>query len=127
MPSNRVSAGIAASTAVPTTPETIIGNLVPGAVNPTTIPVLVRADLALIGASSVTAVTLKIRRGNAITGALLATVAATVTAAVTIPATIAIVDTTPDGNGYCLTAQATGAAATCGPGALEAQPQAGTF
>ena len=126
MPTNRVSAGIAAST-VASLAEVIVATLNPGAVNPTTTPVLVRADLALIGASSVTSITMRIRRSQVIGGAAVATVAATVTGAVTIPGTIAFEDAAYDGAGYNLTVQAAGAAGTCGPGVFEAQPQAGAF
>ena len=122
MATNLVGTAIAASTSAPTSPETVIATLAPGTLNPSTDVVQLNAIVALVGASSVTAVTLKIRRGSAITGTLLATLAATVAGAVTIGASLSYEDTAYTGAGYCLTVQATGATATCGPGSFTAQP-----
>jgi hypothetical protein len=90
-------------------------------INPATLPVLVRGDVPLVGATSVTAVTLRIRRGNGITGTVLAAGAFTVTGAQTVPGNLSVIDTAYDETGYSLTIQATGATATCGPGHLEVQ------
>ena len=120
--SNRVVAGVAASTSAPTSPETLVAFIGPGTLNPSTIPVIVGAQLALVGASSVTGVTVKIRRGNGITGSTLASILVPVSGAVSEPSALGLVDTAYDGTGYSLTVTAAGATATCGPGYLEAQP-----
>lgn len=112
---------IAAGANAPTS-ETQLAFSQPPQTNPATIPVVVRGDVPLVGAASVTAVTLRIRRGNGIGGALLATGAFTVTGAQTVPGNLSVIDSAYDGTGYSFTVQATGAAATCGPGHLETQP-----
>ena len=117
-----VGTAIGTAVTVPQTTQTVIAAVAPGILNPPTIPVLVVADCVLIGASSVTAITMEIRRGAAATGTLLATAAETVSGAVTRTGTVSFIDTAYDGKGYCLTMAATGAAGTCGPGALTAQP-----
>jgi len=110
-----VASGVSAPTS-----ETVVAFTQP-VVNPLTLPVLVRGDMPLVGAASVTAITLRIRRGNGITGATLATGAFTVTGAQTVPGNLSVIDTAYDNTGYSLTIQATGAAGTCGPGHLETQ------
>lgn len=119
--SDRKLTSITAGAAAPTS-ETVLAFTQPPQTNPGNIPVVVRGDVPLIGAASVTLVTLRIRRGNGVAGSLLATGAFTVTGAQTVPGNLSFVDTAYDGTGYSLTIQATGAAATCGPGHLEAQP-----
>jgi len=125
--SNRVATAVAASTSAPTSPETQVAFVGPGTLNPSTIPVIVNAQLALVGASSVTGVTVKIRRGNGITGSTLASMLVPVAGAVSEPSALGYVDTAYDGTGYSLTVTAAGAAATCGPGFIEAQPLQGSF
>ena len=102
--------------------ETLLAFSQPPMTNPASIPVVVRGDVPLVGAASVTAVTLRIRRGNGTAGTLLATGAFTVTGAQTVPGNLSFIDTAYDGTGYSFTVQATGATATCGPGHLETQP-----
>jgi hypothetical protein len=119
--SDRKLTAIAAGATAPVA-ETLLAFTQPPAVNPPGIPVVVRGDVPLIGAASTTTVTLRIRRANGIAGAVLATGVFTVTGAVTLPGNLSIVDTAYDGTGYSLTVQAAGAAGTCGPGHLEAQP-----
>lgn len=119
--SDRKLTPIASGASAPTSETLLAFNGLP-AVNPPTIPIVVRGDVPLIGAASVTVVTLRIRRGNGVAGAVLATGAFNVAGAVTVPGNLSIVDSAYDGTGYSLTVQATGAAATCGPGHLEAQP-----
>lgn len=119
--SDRKLTSIAAGASAPTA-ETVLAFAQPPAVNPAGIPIVVRGDVPLIGATSVTAVTLRIRRGNGVGGALLGTGAFTINGAVTVPGNLSVIDAAYDGAGYSLTVQATGAAATCGPGHLEAQP-----
>lgn len=112
-----ITAGMAAPVA-----ETVLAFSQPPKPNPPATPVVIRGDVPLIGAASVTLVTLRIRRGNGTGGALLATGAFTVTGAQTVPGNLSFVDTAADGTGYTLTVQSAGAAATCGPGHLETQP-----
>lgn len=119
--SSRVAVGIASGTAVPTTPETVIAVLAPGSVNPGSLAVYVRAEVVLTGATSVTAMTVKLRRGATASGTLLNTLVQPVNGAVSQDGGIGFLDASYDGTGYCLTAQATGAAGTCGAGVLEAQ------
>jgi len=117
--SDRQVKGITSGASAPTS-EAVLAFTQP-AVNPLTLPVVVRGDVPLVGAASVTAVTLRIRRGNGTAGAVLATGAFTVTGAQTVPGNLSVIDTAYDNTGYSLTVQATGAAATCGPGHLETQ------
>jgi hypothetical protein len=117
--SDRQVKSIGSGVAAPTT-ETVAAFTQP-IINPLTLPVLVRGDMPLVGAASVTAITLRIRRGNGITGAILATGAFTVTGAQTVPGNLSVIDVAYDNTGYSLTIQATGAAGTCGPGHLETQ------
>lgn len=119
--SDRKLVAIASGASAPTS-EALLAFTQPPMLNPASIPMIVRGDIPMIGAASVTAVTLRIRRGNGVAGATLATGAFTVTGATTVPGNLSFVDTAYDGTGYSLTIQATGAAATCGPGHLEAQP-----
>jgi hypothetical protein len=122
---NQVSANIPAATAA-NVAETVAAAIAPGPVNPA-IPVLVSATLPLIGAASVTAITMRLRRGTTVAGALLATAVFTVTGAQTVSGALEIADAAYDGTGYNLTIQATGAAGTCGPGSLAATPQQQSF
>ena len=116
----RLGTGIAAGTAAPTA-ETVVATIMPGAGAPTDY-VVTRADCPLTGGASTTSITLQIRRGTTTAGASLASAAFTVAGAVTVGATLAIApDNAYDGTGYCLTAQAAGAAGTCGPGLLETE------
>lgn len=127
MTTNQTATGIAASTAIPTS-ETLLAALPAGPINPSTLSVLVSATLVLIGATSVTSVRLRIRRGQAGTGAVVADSGlVTVTGAQIVPGTLNAVDSAYDGTGYSLTGIAAGAAATCGPGTLDAQVTAGNL
>jgi hypothetical protein len=117
--SDRQLKSIGAGASAPTS-ETVLTSVVP-VINPPTLPVVIRGDVPLIGAASVTAVTLRIRRGTGTGGTVLATGAFTVTGAQTVPGNLSVIDSAYDGTGYALTVQATGAAATCGPGHLEVQ------
>lgn len=119
--SDRALKAIGAGASAPTT-ETLLAFSQPPQPNPNSIPIVIRGDVPLIGAASVTAVTLRIRRGNGITGTLLATGAFSVAGATTVPGNLSFIDTAADGAGYSFTVQATGATATCGPGHLETQP-----
>lgn len=121
MATNQTGFGIAASTAAPTS-ETLLAALAGGTINPSTLSVLVSATLILVGASSVTSMRLRIRRGLAGTGAVVADSGLiTVTGAQIVPATLNTIDAGYDGTGYSLTIIAAGAAGTCGPGTLDAQ------
>jgi len=117
--SDRQVKAITAGTSAPTS-EAVLAFTQP-VINPLTLPVLIRGDAPLVGAASVTSVTLRIRRGNGITGTVLASGAFTVTGAQTVPGNLSVIDTAADGAGYSLTVQAAGAAGTCGPGHLEVQ------
>lgn len=117
--SDRQVKSIGSGVSAPTS-ETVLAFTSPF-INPATLPVLVRGDVPLVGATSVTAVTLRIRRGNGITGTVIATGAFTVTGAQTVPGNLSVIDTAYDETGYSLTIQAAGATATCGPGHLEVQ------
>lgn len=121
MATDRIVAGVAGSTAAPTS-ETAVATLAAGANPGAGFGVIVRADLPLIGTTSVTSVTVRIRRGptSGLTGAVIATCAVT-TGVNSFGASAAFYDTAYDGTGYVLSVQAAGAAATCGPGLLEAQ------
>lgn len=119
--SDRKLTAIASGASAPTS-ETLLAFVQPPANNPAAIPMVVRGDVPLIGGASVTSVTLRIRRGNGAAGTLLASGAFTVAGSVTIPGNLSFIDSAYDGTGYSLTVQAAGAAATCGPGHLEAQP-----
>lgn len=124
--SNRVGAGIASGTAAPTA-ETVVASIAPGGVNPPATSAEVRGDLVIDGATSTTGMTLRIRRGNATSGTLLASAALTISATGVRGESLGVVDTAPDGTGYCLTIQAVGAAGTCGPGVLTAHTLAVKF
>jgi hypothetical protein len=126
MATNRVAAATVLAAAVSSSAVSLVAKLAPGAVNPTSTPVLVRADCALIGASSVTAVTVGIYRGQAAGGTALYSQTFTVAGAVTVPASVAFRDTAYDGTGYSVGMEATGAAATADC-TLEAQPLTGSF
>lgn len=116
----RLGTPVTAGTAVPTS-ETVVASITPGADAPTD-SVIIRADCALTGGASTTAIALQIRRGTTTAGASLASATFTVAGAVTIPGSLAAPpDAVYDGSGYCLTAQAAGAAGTCGPGLLETE------
>jgi len=117
--SDRQVKAISSGASAPTS-ETLLVFTQP-AVNPLTLPVLIRGDVPLIGAASVTSVTLRIRRGNGTGGTVLATGAFTVTGAQTVPGNLSVIDSAYDNTGYSFTVQAAGAAATCGPGHLETQ------
>jgi hypothetical protein len=117
--SDRQVKSVGNGTSAPTT-ETVLAFTQP-VINPPTLPVIIRGDVPLVGAASVTAITLRIRRGNGITGAVLATGAFTVTGSQTVPGNLSVIDSAYDGTGWSLTIQATGAAGTCGPGHLEVQ------
>lgn len=120
MPSDRSLQPIASGAAAPLA-ETALVFTRPPMPNPPNLPIVIRGDVPLIGAASVTGITLRIRRGNGTGGALLASGPFTVTGAQTVPGNLSVTDTAYDGTGYTLTVQAAGAAGTCGPGHLEAQ------
>lgn len=121
MGTNRVAVSIAASTAITTT-ESVVATISPGTLNPLTQQVIVRGDLTIVGTTSVTGVTLRIRRGTSTSGTALATSALTISATGVRGEGIGTIDTAFDNTGYVLTAAAVGASTTVGPGAFEAQP-----
>src|SRR5215831_16593871 len=101
--SDRQVKAISSGASAPTS-ETLLVFTQP-AVNPLTLPVLIRGDVPLIGAASVTSVTLRIRRGNGTGGAVLATGAFTVTGAQTVPGNLSVIDSAYDNTGYSFTVQ----------------------
>lgn len=116
MATNRVAVASVAAAAVATGGSTV-ATITPGPVNPGN-PVLVRADCRLIGATSVTGVTVAIARVSG--GAALYSRTYTCTGAVNVAASPAFYDTAYDGSGYNLNMTAVGAACTA-DATLEAQ------
>lgn len=110
-------AAASAQAAAVATSETLIISVNPGAIpawvsGNASYGLRVRADIALVGATSVTSVTVKLHRSQALGGAALYTRSFNVAGAVNVGASAAVVDTAYDGTGYNIGLTAVGAACT---------------
>ena len=122
----RVASVSVVAAAAPAAADTALCSVKPGILMPHATAVLVRADLALIGATSVTGFTVTIHRGQTVAGATVYAQTYAVTGAKTVSATVSCNDASYDGTGYTLSIQAVGADGTA-DATLEAQPLGGSF